>query len=59
MHIQVTNDGAPLDPKSKGGTGLSNIRERLAALYGDHARLVFEEARPKGVVARLELPRDG
>jgi hypothetical protein len=58
LHIQVTNNGAPLDPMAKGGTGLSNIRERLSAMYGDNARLVIEEAKPKGVIARLELPRD-
>ena len=63
LHVQVSNDGAPLDPRASisrpGGTGLSNIRERLAAMYGDDARLVMEEATPKGVIARLELPRDG
>ncbi len=59
LHIQVANDGASLDPMAKGGTGLANIRERLAAMYGDAARLVIEEGKPRGVIARLELPRDG
>ena len=59
LHIQVANDGAALDPMAKGGTGLANIRERLAAMYGDGARLVIEEGIPRGVIARLELPRDG
>ena len=54
--IEVENDGAGLDPLARGGTGLLNIRERLAALYGDAARLVVEERKPRGVIARIELP---
>ena len=56
IHIEVANSGAGLDPAARGGTGLSNIRERLRALYGDRARLVIEEQNPHGVRARLELP---
>jgi LytS/YehU family sensor histidine kinase len=56
LHIEVADTGAALDPAAKGGTGLSNIRERLQALYGNKARLVIEERRPRGVVARIELP---
>ncbi|MBK7472958.1 MAG: histidine kinase [Betaproteobacteria bacterium] len=59
LHIQVANTGAALDPAAKGGTGLSNIRERLLALYGSRARLVMEELRPQGVIARIELPAGG
>jgi Histidine kinase len=56
LHIQVSNTGAALDPAARGGTGLSNIRERLQALYGNKAQLVIEEQQPQGVVARIELP---
>jgi LytS/YehU family sensor histidine kinase len=56
LHIQVSNTGAALDLAARGGTGLSNIRERLQALYGTKARLVIEERQPQGVVARIELP---
>jgi len=54
--VEVANTGADLDPLARGGTGLSNIRERLQALYGSDARLVVEANRPRGVVARIELP---
>jgi sensor histidine kinase YesM len=57
--IEVANNGANLDPLARGGTGLSNIRERLRALYGDQARLIVEEWKPQGVVARIELPVKG
>ena len=56
IRIEVTNDGANLDPLARGGTGLSNIRERLRALHGDAARLVIEERKPQGVLARIEFP---
>lgn len=40
------------------GVGLANLRERIVALYGGRARLVVEECRDGGVLARLELPRE-
>ena len=54
--VEVENTGADLDPLARGGTGLSNIRERLQALYGNDARLVLQAGQPRGVVARIELP---
>jgi signal transduction histidine kinase len=39
--------------------GLANIRERLAAIYGDKGKLTLEENQPRGVVASIEVPRDG
>ncbi len=41
------------------GVGLTNIRERLAGLYGDLGKLTLEANHPNGVVATLEVPRDG
>jgi hypothetical protein len=37
--------------------GLANIRERLAALYGDAAKLTLEANEPHGVRATIEVPR--
>ncbi|TRZ64038.1 MAG: hypothetical protein D4S02_11410 [Rhodocyclaceae bacterium] len=39
-----------------GGVGLSNIRERLAALFGGSATMTLVENHPRGVVATIELP---
>ena len=39
-----------------GGFGLSNIRERLIAIYGDAGKLILESNDPKGVVASIEVP---
>ena len=52
----MTDTGEGVKPKKGGGVGLSNIRERLKALYGASARLVLEENAPHGVVASIEVP---
>ncbi len=41
-----------------GGVGLSNIRERLLALYGETARLSLESNEPRGVIATIEIPAE-
>ncbi|CAN5409245.1 hypothetical protein BH09PSE6_BH09PSE6_09110 [soil metagenome] len=59
LAIRVGDTGVGLSnqPSTRGtGAGLANIRERLAALYGSQARIVLEDNRPRGVVARLSLP---
>ena len=56
LRVSVTDTGEGIKPKKGGGVGLSNIRERLKALYGGSARLVLEENAPRGVVASIEVP---
>ena len=38
------------------GVGLTNIRERLAALYGPRGRFTLEPSSPRGMRATLSLP---
>ncbi|MBJ7310451.1 sensor histidine kinase [Rugamonas sp. CCM 8940] len=57
--LQVSDTGAGLGaPSSKpgGGVGLSNIRARLASLYGDGAQVQLLENQPCGLTVRLLLP---
>jgi LytS/YehU family sensor histidine kinase len=56
LRVSVTDTGEGIVPKKGGGVGLSNIRERLKALYGASAKLVLEENPPHGVVASIEVP---
>ena len=56
LKVSVEDTGEGIRPKKGGGVGLSNIRERLKALYGTSARLVIEERAPHGVVASIEVP---
>jgi sensor histidine kinase YesM len=56
LRVSVEDTGEGIKPKKGGGVGLSNIRERLKALYGGSAKLVIEEREPHGVVASIEVP---
>jgi LytS/YehU family sensor histidine kinase len=56
LKVSVADTGEGVKPKKGGGVGLTNIRERLKALYGSSARLVMEENAPRGVVASIEVP---
>lgn len=57
LEIEVSDSGLGFAATTSGGVGLSNLRERLAALYGDRARLTIEDASP-GTCARIVLPRE-
>ena len=59
--LQVSDDGVGLqaaaNAPSKGrGIGLANVRDRLAGLYGESARLSVQQRGERGVSARIELP---
>ena len=59
IRVSVKDTGRGLTDaptQAGGGVGLSNIRERLIAIYGDAARLTLESNDPKGVVAAIEIP---
>jgi two-component system, LytTR family, sensor kinase len=56
LSVSVEDDGGVLDAASRPGIGLSNLRERLATLYGDQASLSLTQRAPAGVRAELRLP---
>jgi LytS/YehU family sensor histidine kinase len=56
LHIEVSDSGVGLVGNEAGGAGLSNVRARLAALFGDAGRLALENKMGGGVSATLELP---
>ena len=57
--ILIEDDGLGFGATTHGGgVGLSNLRERLAALFGGAARLTIEDAQP-GTRVRLRLPASG
>ena len=45
-------------PASGSGFGLTNVRERLAALYGSRGRFTFTQDTPRGTRATLCIPFD-
>lgn len=57
LKLTVRDDGRGLGHASNGhGVGLSNVRERLAALYGSEAELILRDNQPSGVIAELWIP---
>ena len=59
IRLQVKDTGRGLSDapiQAGGGVGLANLRERLAAIYGDNARFTIESNVPRGVIASIEIP---
>ncbi|MGZ5034607.1 MAG: sensor histidine kinase [Usitatibacter sp.] len=56
VSIEVADTGAGFAPVTRGGVGLSNLRDRLKLLYGDAASLQIGEGRAAGAVVTLRLP---
>jgi len=61
LTVTVSDTGRGLSPGAStggAGVGLSNVRERLAALYGSRGRFTLEPNAPHGARAKLALPLD-
>jgi hypothetical protein len=56
VRLWVSDSGRGLDVNHPPGTGLANLRERLAAAYGGQASLTLSALQPHGVHAQIELP---
>ena len=57
LRLQVADTGRGFTAHAGTGVGLANIRARLAAQYGAHARLAITRNSPRGVTATIVLPR--
>ena len=56
LRLDVADDGRGFHATSGGGTGLANVRARLAAMHAGAASLALVENRPRGVTSTLSLP---
>jgi len=58
LEVTVADDGAGIDPAATlaTGHGIENTRERLRALYGEHASLTVLRAPAGGTIATLRVP---
>jgi signal transduction histidine kinase len=54
--VEVRDTGRGFERSWGGGTGLANIRARLALLYGAEGSLQLSHNHPRGVVATLVVP---
>lgn len=57
--LRVTDTGVGMAGARAEGTGLSNVRARLAALYGGRGRLTLHAHPARGTIAELRLPLRG
>ena len=54
--VDVADTGVGFAAATRGGVGLTNLRERLAALYGTAARLEILDNLPCGTLVRVRIP---
>ncbi len=54
--VSVIDTGRGLAGPTGRGVGLTNLRERLEALYGQRSRFMLEAVEPRGARARIEIP---
>jgi sensor histidine kinase YesM len=54
--VEVEDTGVGFSATTRGGVGLTNLRERLDALYGERARLEILDNAPCGTRVRVRLP---
>ncbi len=54
--VDVSDTGVGFAPTTRGGVGLSNLRERLRLLYGERAALQISEAPGGGTRVRVKFP---
>ena len=53
VRLVVRDDGVGMGESAAPGTGLANLRERLATFYGGAARLELTELAPHGLLAEI------
>jgi len=58
LRVTVRDDGLGFGGETVGGLGLTNIRQRLRALYGNRARLVIESGTPNGTRVTVDIPME-
>ena len=56
VSVSDTGSGGASPGQPGNGVGLSNVRERLAALYGTHGRFTLADEAPHGTCATLSIP---
>ena len=56
LAVHVLDTGVGFMPKTDGGVGLANVRERLKALYGNRAELIISVPPAGGTCATIKVP---
>jgi len=56
VRIEVRDTGVGFAPTTRGGLGLTNLRDRLRLLHGGRAGLDIREGEPAGTVVTMRIP---
>jgi sensor histidine kinase YesM len=56
LAVHVVDNGVGFMPKAEGGVGLTNVRERLKALYDGRAELIISVPPAGGTCATIKVP---
>jgi sensor histidine kinase YesM len=56
VRIEVVDTGVGFADSTRGGLGLSNLRDRLSLLYGGRASLAIADNAPAGTRVSIEIP---
>jgi LytS/YehU family sensor histidine kinase len=59
LAVTVADTGAGIRQAGGTGSGLANLRARLAALYGEAAKLTIAANAPRGILATIIVPVKG
>ncbi len=54
--IEVADSGVGFAPTTRGGVGLTNLRDRLRGLYGERAALAVADRAPGGALVTIRIP---
>ncbi len=55
LRLEVSDTGVGLQNSNNANIGLSNIQDRLKAIYGKNGRLILKENKPSGLKAIIEI----
>lgn len=56
LKISISDTGVGMAAHQPTGLGLTNIKKRLAQIYGEEGRLIITENQPCGVTVIIEIP---
>ena len=59
IRITVADTGLGFSSLNATGLGIANVKNRLQLIYGGKGRLLLEENEPAGVLAAIEVPKNG
>jgi sensor histidine kinase YesM len=57
VRIEVADTGLGFSTFNASGVGIANVKERIKLIYSGKGRLLFEENKPDGVKAIIEVPK--